>query len=786
MSGLTTIGKSVVRVDALEKATGKAIYCADVVLPGMLYVKVLRCPHPHARIARIDAAMARNLPGVVFVATGEHAPAKKLGSIIYDEDVITKDIARAIGAPIAAVAAESLDIAEEAVALIDVEYEKLPALFDPEESVRANPPVVIHPDLAKYEVGVPHYYRLDPERPNVFMHYKVRHGDVDKAFKSADIVLENKFTTGRVQHCALERHVTVARPESDGGVTVWLSNQCAQARRADLCRLFDIKPSKVRVVQPYLGGGFGGKAIMREEAIAVLLALRSGRPVKLELSREEVFFRGGTRPRLIITIKDGARKDGTLVAREMTVILAAGGSAESNIASVVRNCSFAAVGTYKVANFKWDSYGVYLNDPIANPFRGFGNTQVAFAIESQMNMLAEKLGLSPVEIREKNLLREGDINATGEITHSIGAAACLRRVLKEIDYGRPAQSSGKWVHGKGFGLANKYSLAPSASSATVKLTEDGDIILYHGSSELGQGCDTVMAQIAAEEFETSVDRVKIAYSDSLYMPYDFGTISSRVTYHMGNAVKLACEDAKRQICERGSAIMEVPAAELEVRRGRIYRKGGSKEGVPLSQLFAGYGPNRYGSYLAGGDIIGKATFIQDFTPEDVQTGQIDHKPAAGGLRLNAFYAHTARAVEVAVNVETGVIRVLKVAGADDMGQPINPKMVEQQQDGGIGTAIGLAIMEEVKLEQGNVLNPNWTDYRFPTAAEMPKVADFKTYIEAAPHKDGPYGAKGFSEGAMMGIDSAVANAVYEAIGVRLLDLPLNAERVLEAIKRKKG
>ena len=411
-------------------------------------------------------------------------------------------------------------------------------------------------------------------------------------------------------------------------------------------------------------------------------------------------------------------------------------------------------------------------------------TQVVFAIESHMDMAADKLGIDRIAIRKKNLLREGDENASGEIVHSIGNEKCLDEVAEFIKMGERSAPEGVLRKGKGLSVGNKYSLAPSASSARIKVTEEGNIIVYHGSSELGQGCDTVMAQIAAEEFGIPFDRVSIAYSDSLYMPYDFGTISSRVTYMMGNAVILACRDAKRQIFGRVGKRLGVMPEDLDTMNGVVYARGIPEQKVMIPELFAGYEPGKYGAYSPGGEIIGNATFVQDFTPEDEDTGRIDPKLAAEGKRLNAFYGHTAKAVEVTVNTETGEVKVIKCAGADDMGQPINPKMCEQQQDSGIAMGIASAIYEEVKLEKGRVLNPNFTDYRVVTAGDIPAVADMQTMIGAVPHKDGPYGAKGFAEGVMIGVDAAVANAVYDAVGIRMKEIPLNAEKMLKALKEK--
>ena len=785
MPGLSVVGKSVIRVDALDKVTGTAIYCSDISLPRMLLAKVLRSPYPHARIENIDTSKAEKLAGVACVITGRDVPERRFGEVIRDQHVLAKDVVRAVGDPVVAVAAATADIADEALELIDVEYEELPAIFDPEEAMSTNPTVIIHPELAGYEAEVPVLRRLDVERPNVFMYFKIRHGDVGKGFHEADIVMESRFSTARIQHVALECHTTIAQSGTDGGLTVWTNKQTVQHAKMQLSHLFDMKPSKIRLIQPYIGGAFGATGALHEEPIVVLLALKTGRAVKQVFSREEVFSRGGTRAPMVINIKDGVKSDGRIVAREMTAVLAGGGYGERCSAIVTRNAAFAAVGTYKTPNLKWDSYGVYVNEPPATPFRGFGNMEVTWAIESHMDMLAKKLDIDPVQMRRVNLLHEGDVNATGEITHSIGAQKCLERLVKCFEPAEKPERQGIWQKGRGIAIGNKYSLNPSASIARVKINEDGSVVVFHGAEEIGAGCDTVMTQIAAEEFGISVNDVNIAYSDTLYMPYDYGSVSSRSTHQTGNAVRLACQDAKRQIRERSALILGTLADDLEVTGGNIFVKGVPEKNMRVSDLFIGASPGRYGTHIKDGEITGNAVWAQDFAPEDRETGQINPELAVRGLRLNAFYAHITKAVEVAVNTETGEVKVLKCFAAADMGQPINPKMCEQQADGGIGMGIGSAIYEEVKVRDGVVTNSNLTDYKVTTACDMPGLAEVQTAISSVPHKDGPYGAKGFAEGAMIGMDAAIANAVYNAVGIRIKDLPINAERVLKAIMHEK-
>lgn len=786
MAELSVVGTSAPRVDTLEKATGQAVFGTDITLPRMLHAKVLRSPYPHARIINIDTSRAEKLPGLVCIVTGRDAPRKKYGSILRDQNILAIDVVRSIGEPVAAIAAETIDAAEEALELINVKYEQLPAIFDAEEAMGTNPPVVIHPDLFNYQFNVPSLRLLDKDRPNTFIHAKVRKGDVEKGFQESDVVMENRFSAARIQHCALEPPVTIVRPEADGGLTIWMGKQMIHSAKLLISELFDINPSKVRVIQPHIGGGFGQKTRVREEPLVTLLALKAKRPVKQVLTRYEIFLCGGTRNPMTIYIKDGVKKDGTLIARQITAILPAGGMSELSTALITKNAAYGAASMYRIPNFSWDSYGVYVNEPPVVAMRGFGCTKITFAIESHMDMLAEKLGIDPVEIRKKNLLQEGEINLTGEIVHSIGAKQCLEKVVDFIKPDEKPQDKGVWRRGKGFGIGSKYTMAPSASVARVRVMEDGNIVVYHGAAEVGQGCDTVMAQIAAEEFGVPIEKITVASKDSLYMPYDFGSVSSRVTYYTGNAVRLACQDAKRQLFMRAGQRLGVLPGELDTRAGIIYVKGMPDKKVNIVELFMGYKPGSYGSYTTGGEIIGNATFVSEFVSEDRETGQMDPELAARGKRINATYSYMAKSVEVAVNTETGEIKILRCGAASDMGQPINPKMCEQQAEGGIGMAIGAAIYEEILLKDGMVLNPNFTDYRIPSSNNMPTMDSIKTMIAPTPHKDGPYGAKGIGEGTLLGLDAAIANAVYNAVGVRIKDLPISAEKVLNALKEKKA
>ena len=773
MTEYSVVGKSVPRVDALEKVTGKAKFCPDLELPGMLYVKVLRSPYPHARILSIDTSKVGRLPGVKAVVTGKDIPDEKIG-YIQDRYILARDVARFVGEPVAAVAARTIEIAEEALELIEVDYEELPAVFDAEEAMNADPSVTIHPDLVRYpRTPVPMLaYRFEPDRPNVFLHRLIRKGDVVKGFQEADLVTENRFSLPRVHHCQMESHATVVQVEPDGGLTVWATEQTAARTKYDLCRIFGLLPSRVRMITPYVGGGFGGKTGIMATPLAMLMALKTRSSVKLVYTREEAFVDGYSRNPAVIYIKDGVKRDGTVVAREIKLIIN-GGAYSGRVALVINNAPFGTVGTYRVPNFKLDSYGVFTNEPPSGPYRCFGSELVIWAIESHLDMIAERLSIDPVEIRRKNVLREGDENVTGGITYNIGARECLDKVAEFLKWDKkPQVDAGPWKKGKGIALGNKYTMAGTSSVVIVKVHGDGVVEIRHSAQEMGQGCNTILAQIAAEEFGVSMDRVKVVYTDTAVTPYDFGSVSSRSTFHTGNALRLACQDAKQQIFERVAEKLGVPVNDLDTKEGKVYVKGRGGKEVRITDLF------NPGGYLPkGGEIIGKATYTCPISSMDPETGQ--------GERLVAYYSHEAFAIEVAVNVETGEVKVLRMGGCLDTAQSINPRLCEGQIEGAMAMGIGQGLYEQMLIdEKGKVVNPNFRDYKLPTTDDLPNNENVWVALAGVPHREGPFGAKGVGEVALTPMLPAIANAVYNAVGVRVKELPITSEKVLQALKAR--
>lgn len=775
MKQLSVVGKSVLRRDARAKVLGREEFCVDIKLPGMLHAKVLGSPYPHAKIVALDASAAEKLPGVRCVVTEQDAPKKLTGTgTVRDMPILARGVVRYIGEPVAAVAATTLEAAEEALELIKVEYEELPAIFDVETAAGTNPPVIVHPDFSTYRKSISPE-RLCPDRPNVCTHIKICKGDVDQGFKESDLIVENRFVAPSIQHCALEPHATVVRPEPDGGLTVFTGKQGISRVKEDVAAMFGIEPQKIRVRQQYVGGAFGGKATIYE-LIPALLALKCNRPVKWVMTREEVFVLGGPRQGMVLNIKDGFKNDGTLVARKMEVFVDGGAYAEAS-PGVTQNCSSVAVCMYRVPHLKWDGYAVYTNTPKRRGMRGYGVNEVTFAIESNMDIAAEKLGMDAVELRRKNLLREGEAMLNGEIIHSNAVVECLDKVCESINLNEKSPSEGSWRTGKGVALGNKYSSPGSHYGAKIVVTDNERAVVYHGADAIGQGVNTVMAQIAAEEFGISPDGVDIVFSDTAMTPYfGHGSTSSRTTFNLGNAVRQACAGAKTEILERAAARLEAPPEIMALRNMEVYVTHHPDKKIKVRDLF---------TPQDAGEIFATADYKADCIPDDPKTGQLDPVLARQGKRFMAFYAYTAKGVEVAVNTETGEVKVLRCHGAIDLGKAINPKSCEQQSEGGMAMGIGSALYEETLMEDGRVLNPSFTDYRVPLATQMPLNENMKSIlVESAPHKDGPFGAKGFAEGVVTGMEPAIANAVYNAVGVRIKELPITPEKVVRGFRER--
>ncbi|MDO8691912.1 MAG: xanthine dehydrogenase family protein molybdopterin-binding subunit, partial [Dehalococcoidia bacterium] len=564
------------------------------VLPNMLRGKVLRSPHPHARILNIDTSLAERAPGVMAVASARDLPLVRYGSGIQDETAFAVDRVRYMGEAVAAVAATDLDAAREALKLIRVEYEELPAVFDPFEALKPGSPLV-HEELHTYK----HLPVFKPvEGTNVAYHYRLRQGDVETGFAESDFVMEDTYQAPMAQHGYIEPPVAVCWFDPQGRATVWTPSPKPFGLRAHLAAVFQLPLSKVRVMTCRVGGSFGGKGDARLEHIGLALARKAGRPVKLSMTRTETFTSSLVRHPVIIRVKTGARKDGTLRASEMEIVWNTGAYCASG-AMVCKNSGHGAPGPYLVPHVKVDAFTVYTNNPISGGMRGFGSPQLAFAVESQMDELAERLGMDPVELRLKNAVEEGSLSYDGQRLHSVGLKDTIRAVASRTEERRGRLAPG-W--GTGFACSHKSCASGSSSSAFIKINEDGTVIVMSSTVEAGQGSDTIKAQIVAEEMGVRVEDVVVAPPDTDTTPYDFGTVASRSTFHMGNAVRLAAADARQKLFQAAADRLEANSTDLEAADGMVRVKGSPDRGVSIAVLAAE-------SVRRLGPILGQATYI---------------------------------------------------------------------------------------------------------------------------------------------------------------------------------
>ncbi|MDF2547300.1 MAG: aldehyde oxidase and xanthine dehydrogenase, molybdopterin binding [Anaerosolibacter sp.] len=764
------VGTSINRVDGVKKVTGALKYVDDIKFHGMLYVAVKRSPYPHARILEVDTKGAEALEGVKAVITGQDVP-NRAGLYLEDKTFLATDKVRYKGEAVAAVAAETKEIAEAALAYIRVDYEELPAVTNAVEGLKSEAPLV-HPDLGQYKWG-PIFF---PEPgTNISNHYKIRKGDIEKGFEEADYIVENSFYVPHIQHCPIENHSAIAQMDADGSITLWASCQSPYAVRKALSVAFDLPLNKLRVISPAVGGGFGGKAGTTLEGIVIPLAKKTkGRPVKLTYSREDEFVNSFVRQGMHATIKTGIRKDGKISAVKNTFIWDGGAYTEYGV-NIVRAGGYASTGPYDIPNVWTDSICVYTNHPVGGPYRGFGMSEIHFAIEQNIDMLAEKIGMSPIEIRKINGLRPGGKNATGQIVDVCGLQECLEDVAKHIDFNRKESGSQPHkVRGKGIACGYKAPSMPNdvASSAIIKMNEDGSFHLLVSAQDIGQGSDTVLIQMAAEALSIPPQKITIKTGDTDYTPYEWQTVASRITYCAGNAVLKACEDIKEQLLELAQLRLGVSKRDLVLKDEYVVSKIIPGKGVAMKELALGLSMAD-GSGIHG-PIIGRGAFIPpNVRNTDKQTGQ--------GEKPVAFWTYGCQGVEIEVDIETGKIDVLKVASCFDVGKVINPKLVEGQVEGGIVQGLGSALFEELILENGIAKNPSFVDYKIPTADDMPEM--IINFVEN-PEETGPYGARGVGEPCMVPAAPAIANAVYDAIGIRMNSLPITAEKVLKALKEK--
>jgi CO/xanthine dehydrogenase Mo-binding subunit len=681
--------------------------------------------------------------------------------------------------PVVAVAAETLEAADGAISLIEVDYEDLTPVLTLDEAHSQNPPGVVHPELRSYSVYPPMAvsFRWEPEkfkdRPNVVQTHKIRTGDVEKGFKEADVIVENTFETVRGHHAMLENPACICWVDANDIINIITTTQVPFLDRTTLSRIFGLPEESFRMIAPWAGGGFGCKYGVKDEPIGIVLAQKTGRPVKIVKTRRETFTTTECRFQIRAHIKDGYKKDGTLVSRQIDAKEDMG--AYSAVAGLlVRSMCTGAVGSYRIPNFWMDSAGAYTNLPRSSLLRGVGTPEILWAIEQQMDIASEKLGIDPVTLRKKNMLKKGEADVCTQIMTSTAALGCLEKAAEAIDIDTPAkQEPGPWKKGKGIALGCKYSLPGQGSAVIVKVLAEGLIEVRHNAHAMGQGTHHCLAQMAAEEFGLPIESIRVIRGDSAHTPYDAGSWSSRSMYHSGISLLKACADAKRQVFAIAAPKLGVPADELETKDGLVYRKRLPSVSMPIADLFT----KVKSIALEGTEIIGKGSFISP--------GVVADENGHSSRQAN-YYSHIAYAAEVAVNEETGEVKILKIAGFCDNGQPINLAMSEVQIEGGIGMGIGLALYEEMKFDNGIPINPSFADYKLPTVQEIPTGDDMIVGLHCDPLEDGPYGAKGMGEVVLSAIEPAIANAVYNAVGIRVPNPPISRERVWKALQEKKA
>ena len=758
------VGKSVPRVDALEKVTGQAIYCVDVELPGMLYGATLRSPLAHARIIEIDTSEATRVPGVKAVVTGKDFPYT-FGHMIKDQPFLAMDKVRYANEPVAAVAADTEAAAQEAVEKIQVTYEELPAVFDPRKAVATGAPI-IHENLEKYEHSS--MYKIVPGT-NVCTHMTYSRGDVDKGLSEADEIFQNEFYIHPVAHTPMETHAAVVRYDPSGRVfTVWSSTDAPYQRAKDLAKALGLSFNQVHFFSTYSGGGFGGKGAIVAEGIGVALAkFTKGRPVKVVFSRQEELTASQVRLEAFLKLKTGVKKDGTLTAR-VAEITWDNGAYSSKGPEVARRGALTIFGPYRAPHIRFVSQLVYTNKQPSGAYRGFGTNQVTWACEAQMDIIADKLGIDPVQIRLKNFYQDGDRYINGQVMQAAGLRETLEKASQEIGWGEQySRSTGALVRGKGIATTIKGTATPTDSYCFIKVNFDGSITVLTSSVEIGAGQKTVLAQIAADSIGVPLDSILIPNPDTYVTPFDFGVTSSRTTYHMGNAIRMAGQKVRKEILEIAADVLGANPQRLILREGKIMDKDSEHE-VSLKELMA----KKYGG--KGGTILGDG----HYTP--ARSSIINAEPGIQWMG-SIFWMWATHAAEVEVDTETGVVKVVKIAAAHDVGRAINPMACEQQIEGSVVMGISNTLFEEFKMDRGRIMNDTFADYKVASMLDLPVIVPI---IVESHHSEGPFGAKGIGEPALSPTAPAIANAIFDALGIRFNELPITREKVLSALRER--
>ena len=776
----------------MEKVTGQAKFAVDVTMPGMLHAKFLRSPYPHAKILSVNSARAKRLPGVRAVITREDVAGIRyafLDTPRYpaDETPLAVDKVRYIGDEVAAVAAIDIETAEEAIRLIEVEYELLPPVFDPEEAMKPEAPDIHEPVELESETewedwGVHREKRVRDWRDakNLSGRTSVAFGNIDKGFAQSDYVREDRFETKATAHCALEPHGALAFFDSTGKLNLFLSSMGIFYKRFILAKALGLPISQVRILKTYVGGAFGGKIdLFPYEFCAAFLSRMTGKPVRFELDREEVFTCTRQRHPTVIHIKTGVKKDGTLMAQDIKFIADNGAYRGSGAIVIYLGHAFS-IPVYSIPNYRYEGYAVYTNNPIRGPQRAHGSPQIRFAVDSQIEMIAEELGLDPLEIMLKNARKTGDLLPNGDVLRSCGLSECLTKAAHASNWQerrgdrnkrlQERRSSRRYKRGLGISACSMFSGAPFypfASTAIVKLHDDGSATLYTGAVEMGQGSDTTLAQVTAQELGLEIEDVRVVSGDTELCPIDLGQFLSGGAFVTGNAVKLAAADAKSQLLKLAVEHLGVGESDLIAEGKRIYVKESPEKSVSYGELI-----QLNIKRNSGNPIIGKGNI------KAVQETEFYPSLAKAKGQFTDAYGFAVQVADVEVDTLTGQVKVIKTVTFHDCGFPLNRSIVEGQVHGNVSMGMGQALWEEVILEKGQIQNPSFLDYRVPLATETPIMTS--EMVETF-DPGGPYGAKEVGEGSISGMLAAIANAIYDAIGIHFTQLPITSEKVLEAL-----
>ena len=762
---LRSVGQSVSRLEGRAKVTGSVEYIHHLRLPGMLYGKIHRSALAHGRIVGIDASAALALEGVHAVITIQDVltlvPNPYYGPAFHDQPILAHGKVRHVGEPVAVALAIDPHIAEEAADLIQVEYEPLDAVFDEIAAARPDAPV-IHDVLKPAGMFTDLKHLGGRSGTNVALDARVRRGDVAKGFAEADRIFEHTFRTGKVMHATFEPMVSLAEKSGDG-ITIHTASQSPSFVRAEISRLLGWAENRVRVRTAFLGGGFGAKLYIKLEALVAVCALLVGKPVRIALSMDEQFYTI-TKHGATVRIKTGVRNDGRMIAREVETYWNGGAYADIG-PRVAQKSGFTAAGPYDIEHIALDNYAVYTNHPPAGALRGFGISQLVWAYERQADIIAREMGIDPLAFRRRNVLREGRPHATGTIVSDMEIDAVLDLLEQRMDWQRVFdRGSGVIRRGRGVAIGLKACISPTTSVASVLLYGDGSCALHCGTVDMGQASDTAMAQIVAEVLGIPTESIRVVRPDTDVTPYDMATLGSRSTFHMGNAVRSAAEDVRAQVFRIAATALDTDLSDLECVDAEVVSSRG--ESMTMREVMLA----RFA--MQAGTIVGVGSYAPHYAKPDPATGQSPD--------VTPFWMLGGAGAEIEVDTETGRITVTKLVNVADVGRAINPASVDRQLTGAAIMQVGFTLFEEMVFSDGQVVNASLADYKIAGFLDVPR--DISAGYVEEPHRHGPYGAKGVGETGVFSPSPAIANALYDALGVIVHDLPLTPERVLRAIR----